>query len=489
MSDGPVLDVCEVTKRYGALAAVDEVSLQVRPGEIYALLGLNGAGKTTLIRMVLGMIRPTLGSLRVLGRPTTDRTVWSQVGYLVEGPACYPELTVRENLEVVRRLRKVSEPGAVGEVIEVMELGAYAEQRARTLSLGNTQRLGLAKALLHRPTMLVLDEPVNALDPAGVAGVREMLRELSQQHGTTVLLSSHRLAEVARVADRIGVLHHGRLVQELDAGGLDRANRLHSHLEVAARDDTRAAQALHTAGLACRQGPHGLAIRDPWAVAHPDEVATTLVRAGIPPMHIGLVQEDLEAYFLRLVAQIVAVGGLLVFGMVSIWLFGREFSDGTLKDLLALPTSRSAVVLAKLIVGAGWCLALAAYVTVLSLAAGYLLGLPGWSAATAARGLGTIGLVAVLTIALTTAYGLVASIERGYLPAVGAMFATLFAAQVTAAVGYGEWFPWSVPSLLSGVAGEGQAAAGSLSLALVLIVGAAGALGTAVWWERADHDR
>jgi ABC-2 type transport system permease protein len=349
---------------------------------------------------------------------------------------------------VVRRLRKVSEPGAVGEVIEVMELGAYAEQRARTLSLGNTQ-----------------------------------------QHGTTVLLSSHRLAEVARVADRIGVLHHGRLVQELDADGLDRANRLHSHLEVAARDDTRAAQALHTAGLACRQGPHGLAIRDPWAVAHPDEVATTLVRAGIPPMHIGLVQEDLEAYFLRLVAQIVAVGGLLVFGMVSIWLFGREFSDGTLKDLLALPTSRSAVVLAKLIVGAGWCLALAAYVTVLSLAAGYLLGLPGWSAATAARGLGTIGLVAVLTIALTTAYGLVASIGRGYLPAVGAMFATLFAAQVTAAVGYGEWFPWSVPSLLSGVAGEGQAAAGSLSLALVLIVGAAGALGTAVWWERADHDR
>lgn len=192
--------------------------------------------------------------------------------------------------------------------------------------------------------------------------------------------------------------------------------------------------------------------------------------------------------YLALVAQIVAVGGLLVFGVVTIWLFGREFSDGTLKDLLALPTSRSAVVVAKLLVGAGWCLALAAYLTALSLVAGLLLGLPGWSTGVIGRGVGTVALTAVLTVALTTAYALVASVGRGYLPAVTAMFLTLFAAQVIAALGYGEWFPWSVPSLLSGVAPE-QEAPGALGLGLVLLVGVAGGLGTAWWWERADHDR
>lgn len=193
--------------------------------------------------------------------------------------------------------------------------------------------------------------------------------------------------------------------------------------------------------------------------------------------------------YLGLVAQMVAVGGLLVFGLVVIWLFGREFSDGTLKDLLALPTSRSCIVWAKLLVGAGWCLALTVYLTVLSLVAGVLLDLPGWSAAVALRGLGTIALTALLTIMLSTAYGLVASVGRGYLPAVAAMFGTLFAGQVIAALGYGRWFPWSVPALLSGVAGEQQSAPGALGLALVLVVGLLGAVGTVLWWGRADHDR
>ncbi len=195
------------------------------------------------------------------------------------------------------------------------------------------------------------------------------------------------------------------------------------------------------------------------------------------------------AGYLALVAQIVAVGGLLVFGMVSIWLFGREFSDGTLTDLLALPTSRSAIVVAKLLVAAGWCLALTAYVTTLSLASGLLLALPGWSASVATLGLRTIALTAALTIALTTAYALVASLGRGYLSAIAAMFFTLFAAQVITALGYGEWFPWSVPALLSGIAGREQGPPGLLGAAGVVIVGIAGALGTAWWWERADHNR
>ena len=196
---------------------------------------------------------------------------------------------------------------------------------------------------------------------------------------------------------------------------------------------------------------------------------------------------DWAGYF-AFIAQIAAVGGLLVFGLVIIWLFGREFSDRTAKDLLALPTARSAVVAAKLIVAAGWCLLLTVQLIVLSLLLGAILGLPGWSADTALRGLGTVVATTLLTVALATTYGLAASIGRGYLAAVGAMFVSLFAAQVIAALGFGAWFPWSVPSLFSGVAGPDQSGPGPLSIAAVVVVGAAASAATVIWWEHADHD-
>ncbi len=197
---------------------------------------------------------------------------------------------------------------------------------------------------------------------------------------------------------------------------------------------------------------------------------------------------DWAGYF-AFTAQIAAVGGLLVFGMVVIWLFGREFSDRTAKDLLALPTSRGAVVAAKLLVALGWCLLLAAQLVVIGLLFGTLLGLPGWSADTALGGLGTVFATTLLTVALATTYGLVASVGRGYLAAVAAMFVSLFAAQVIAALGFGAWFPWSVPSLLSGVAGPEQAGPGAVSIAGVVVAGAAASAATVVWWEHADHDR
>jgi ABC-2 type transport system ATP-binding protein len=214
-----VVSVRQLTKRYGELVAVDAVSLDVAAGEIYALLGLNGAGKTTIIRMLLGMVRPTVGSVQMLGSPVSARmrSVWSRVGYLVETPAAYPELTVRQNLDAVRRLRRLSERHAVDAVIERLALTRYADRPARTLSLGNAQRLGLAKALIHRPDLLILDEPANGLDPAGVVEIRTLLHQLAERDGVTVLLSSHILAEVARLATRIGVIHEGRLVAGFDA--------------------------------------------------------------------------------------------------------------------------------------------------------------------------------------------------------------------------------------------------------------------------------
>ncbi len=296
-----VISVQGVSKRYGDLDAVDDVSLEVGAGEVYALLGLNGAGKTTLIRMLLGMIRPTTGTLEVAGRPVPDRSVWAEVGYLVETPSAYPDLTVRENLEVARRLRRLPVAGVVEAAVARFGLGQYEGSKARTLSLGNAQRLGLAKAMLHRPRILVLDEPVNGLDPAGVVEVRELLIGLAREDGVTVLLSSHLLSEVARIATRIGILHEGRLIEELDSTTLDANTR--TRLEVVSRDLARAAGILRGAGFVLQPEAGDTLVLGGRAVLHPEEVATALVNGGEPPTRLVVVEEDLEAHFMRLVGH------------------------------------------------------------------------------------------------------------------------------------------------------------------------------------------
>ncbi|WP_371778032.1 ABC transporter ATP-binding protein [Streptosporangium subroseum] len=294
------IEAVGLTKRYGRVLAVDEVSFRVEPGEIYALLGLNGAGKTTLIRMLLGMIAPTGGRVAVLGAAVSfgERSAWARTGYLVEAPAAYPELTVRENLQVIARLRRL--PGSVDDVIDRLALTPYADRRARALSMGNLQRLALAKALIGRPELLVLDEPVNGLDPAGVVEIRTLLAGLAREHGVTVFLSSHLLAEVARLATRVGIIHQGRLIQELDAGGLD--ERLRRRLAVATRDDAKAHAVLHTHGYhPAHDVGAGLVLTGEGAIARPEEVATVLVEAGVPPTKLLVEEEDLESYFLRMV--------------------------------------------------------------------------------------------------------------------------------------------------------------------------------------------
>ncbi|WP_433519403.1 ABC transporter ATP-binding protein [Nonomuraea sp. CA-143628] len=294
----PVIEIAHLSKRYRDVTAVHDLTLHVGQGEIYALLGLNGAGKTTLIRMLLGMIAPTSGTVRVLGADVSagDRSAWANVGYLVEAAAAYPELTVRENLDVVRRLRRL--PATADDIIERLALAPYANRRARTLSLGNLQRLALARALIHVPALLILDEPVNGLDPAGVAEIRTLLADLAHQHGTTVFLSSHLLAEVARLATRIGILHNGRLLGEHDAGHLDRHRR--RHLRLVTRDDHAAQAVLRAHGYHPEPAaPAGLLLADERALAQPEQVASVLVHGGVPPTDLHLHEEDLEAFFLR----------------------------------------------------------------------------------------------------------------------------------------------------------------------------------------------
>jgi ABC-2 type transport system ATP-binding protein len=224
------------------------------------------------------------------------------VGYLVEIPHSYPELTVRENLEVARRLHPGTPREAVGRIIERLGLGAYADRRAGKLSQGNAQRLGLAKALLHRPKLLLLDEPANGLDPAGIVEIRELLLELTREQGVTVFMSSHILAEVSRLARRVGIIHNGHLLQELDVDALERNRK--RRLLLRARDAVSAQRALMAAGQPAEILPDGnIELKGLSAVEHPDDINCLLVRAGIPPTRLMVEEEELEKYFLRLVGM------------------------------------------------------------------------------------------------------------------------------------------------------------------------------------------
>jgi ABC-2 type transport system ATP-binding protein len=298
------IETDDLGKRYGDVRAVEHLSLRVAEGEIYAFLGLNGAGKTTTIRMLLGMIRPTTGTARVLQTRVRvgAREPWAMVGYMVEDPHAYPELTVRENLEAARRLHPGTPPGALEKTIERLGLAAYADRRTSTLSHGNAQRLGLAKALIHNPRLLILDEPANGLDPAGIVEIRQLLRELTHEQGGTVFMSSHILAEVSRLAGRIGIIHHGNLLKELSADELEQNRR--RRLLIQARDVDAAYRVLVAAGQPAEIPRDGtIVLKNPAAIQHPEDVNRLLVQAGTPPTLLMVEEEQLEQYFLRLVGM------------------------------------------------------------------------------------------------------------------------------------------------------------------------------------------
>lgn len=296
-----VISTDALTKRYGDTVAVDGLSLQVRQGEIYAFLGVNGAGKSTTIRMLLGMVRPSSGSVRLFGRPLRrkDTDLWARTGYLVERPTAYPELSVRQNVEVMRRLRGVADRHAVDRALNRLGLCRYAGQRASTLSTGNLQRLGLAKALVSDPELLILDEPTSSLDPAGVVEIRELLRDLAENDGVTVFMSSHILAEVSRLATRIGIIHNGRLLEDIEPNRLERRR-----LVIDARDRAAARRILASNGFdTVRARNNGeLEVVGGRAVERPDDIAELLVSAGTPPTTIRVEPDDLESHFLRLIS-------------------------------------------------------------------------------------------------------------------------------------------------------------------------------------------
>ncbi len=293
-----------LSKYYGKLAAVENLSLRVKKGEIYGLLGLNGAGKTTTIRMLLGIIKPSSGVSYLNGKKviSSNHNLWKNVGYLVEIPYSYPDLTVYENLDIFRRMRLISDSSVVDSAITQFHLSAYRNMKAKNLSQGNAQRLGLAKAMIHNPEILILDEPANGLDPAGIVEIRELLRDLSLKRGVTIFISSHLLDEISKLATRIGIIHSGRLIQEITSYEFKHLQR--KKLILNARDKDLAKQKLEKEGYLVNFTPNAeLEITDENAVNHPELIASILVHANVPPTLLKVEESNLEAYFLDTIAK------------------------------------------------------------------------------------------------------------------------------------------------------------------------------------------
>jgi ABC-2 type transport system ATP-binding protein len=281
-----VIETEALTKRYGPIVAVDDLALRVRRGEVYGFLGPNGAGKTTTLRMLLGLVRPTSGRATVLGAPPGTPDGLARVGAMVEAPGFYPFLSGRDNLRVLAGHAGVAEH-RIAAVLAEAGLTARAGDRVATYSMGMKQRLGVAAALLKDPELLILDEPTNGLDPAGMAEMRDFIRTLAAG-GRTVLLSSHLMGEIEQVSDRVGVIRGGALVAE---GTVDEL-RGQAGLRVRAEPLDAAARVLGALD--------GIELVDGEIDARAAQVNRLLVEAGIAVSELGRRQASLEDVFLEL---------------------------------------------------------------------------------------------------------------------------------------------------------------------------------------------
>ena len=301
MSDEIVLATHGLSRAYGSSKALDRVSVTVRKGEIYGLVGRNGAGKTTLMRLVTGQSAPTQGSVELFSQ--TGRELLparSRTGAMIETPSFAPFLTARENLEYYRLQRGVPGKQVVDEVLEQVDLKDTGKKKFKTFSLGMKQRLGLALALMNHPDFLILDEPINGLDPEGVAEFRALLRRLNQERQTTILISSHILTELSTVATCYGFLEQGRLLEEITAQTLH--DKCRTCLRLSVDDAAKAAMLLQTRlGTDNFQVLPGNVIELYACLDRPQEVSGALAAGGAAILGMEQKSADLEAYFLNLI--------------------------------------------------------------------------------------------------------------------------------------------------------------------------------------------
>lgn len=297
-----VIRTTDLTKIYGNQKSVDHVNMTVRQGEIYGFLGRNGAGKTTTIRMLVGLIKPTSGQIEIFGENlfAKHKEILRRIGSIVEVPGFYGNLTARENLLINAKIMGVHKKHAIDETLEVVGLQDETRKLVGNYSLGMKQRLGIARALLHYPELLILDEPTNGLDPIGIKEMRRLIKSLAAERKITILISSHILSEIEQLADRMGIIHQGKLLEEMAMDQLRQINRKYVEFQVS--NDNRAAMLLEN-----HFHIHDYEVHDEGRIrvyshlGQQGQINRVLVQHDIEVSRIVLSEDRLEDYFAKLV--------------------------------------------------------------------------------------------------------------------------------------------------------------------------------------------
>ena len=297
-----VLTTRALTKSYGVAKAVDSVDLAIKPGEIYGLVGRNGAGKTTIIRMVAGQTPPTSGEITLFGEDTRAglNRARARTGAMIEVPSFYPYLSARENLEYYRRQRGIPGKYVVDEALAYVGLTDVGRKKFKAFSLGMKQRLGLALALMNHPDFLLLDEPINGLDPEGIVEFRNIMLTLCRERGATILISSHILSELSNVATFYGFIDKGQMLEQVSAAALH--DKCRACLEVTVDDPAKASAALERElGITAFESLPGGVLRLHEFLDAPQKVLLALTQADITVSNLESKSTDLENYFLKLI--------------------------------------------------------------------------------------------------------------------------------------------------------------------------------------------
>ncbi len=299
-----ILRTHNLTKEFKKFSAVSNLNMNIKQGEIYGFLGENGAGKTTTIRMIMGLMKATSGEIELFSEKPSrkNRDFYKRVGSIIEYPGFYPNLTAKENLEIHRRMMGVQDKESIIDSLKITGIQDVKDKKVKEFSLGMKQRLGIARAILHHPEFLILDEPVNGLDPSGIKEIRELILDLCHNQGITFLISSHILSEIQQMATKIGIIHKGKLLEEIEYDELQKRNRHYINIKV--NDDKQASfileQKLNISDYVIWE-KNNLRVYENLQDA--SKINKTLISNDINVNELCLSVDSLEDYFLKLTGK------------------------------------------------------------------------------------------------------------------------------------------------------------------------------------------
>ena len=292
-----LLETDNITKKYGPLVAVDHVSIRLKQGEIYGLIGRNGAGKTTLLKMLAGLAKPTEGSFTIFGE-SEEKTarMRDRVGVLIETPGLYPNLNAMANMKIMAMILGENDESYLQELLDAVGLSGVGKRKVKAFSMGMKQRLGIAMSLVGHPDILLLDEPINGLDPQGIVEVRELISRLNKERNITILISSHILEELSKIVTRYGIIHNGRIIDQFTQAELLR--RCQERIEIRPSDTTKAVTVIEKMGISDFKVVDNSVIQIFERLEDSGEIVLELAKNNIKTLNISVKNENLEDYFL-----------------------------------------------------------------------------------------------------------------------------------------------------------------------------------------------